>query len=468
MAVAAAALLLGGCTVGSSPDSEVAAVAAMAPKGWAATKEGRAGVDRAWIARFNDRQLEGLVEQSLEQNFDLRAAAERLRQAEALARQAGASLKPQVEGSLQGSNSEQKFVGFPFGDGIPSSISDSYGSSLDVAWELDVWGRVRAGQSAAVGEAEAQGYELAAARNSLAAQIAKSWFALGEAVEQMQLARDELQVRRDAVEAVRGRFEAALQEEGGSASQLRLVQTELASAEADFAFWEGERERAGRQVEVLAGRYPAGLVEKERGMPAQPPRPPAGLPSELLLRRPDVLAAERRFASSGKRVDEARLAYYPSFRLTGSLGTSTTSLDKLLDSNFGVWSYGAGIVQPIFTGGRLKEDRRIAASRERESLAALQQTVLNAFGEVEQSLVAEDYISRRVEAVGRAAELARDAALSAAEEYAGGSGDVLTLLAALAQRIETASQLVTLRRLWLDNRVNLHLALGGDFRVRSK
>jgi outer membrane protein TolC len=199
-----------------------------------------------------------------------------------------------------------------------------------------------------------------------------------------------------------------------------------------------------------------------------PKRPPAGLPSELLLRRPDILAAERRFAATGKRVKEAELAFYPSFPLTASLGSSTNQLRKIFDSDFGVWSIAGAAAQPILTGGALKSQLDTRSAEEREALANLQQTVLQGFGEVETALAAEGYLAARENSIAEALELSVDGAESAERDFSLGTGDVLTLLASQTRRLEIASQKVTLRRLRLDNRVNLHLALGGDYRPTTK
>jgi outer membrane protein TolC len=229
-----------------------------------------------------------------------------------------------------------------------------------------VWGRTRSGQSAAVADAQAQAFDYEAARTSLAAQIAKAWFALGEANAQIGLAEASVEVRAKTAQSFEERFAEALIEEGGNASQLRLAQTELASSRATRAFWRGERERALRQIELLVGRYPAGQPFTTRGLPALPPPPPAGLPSELLLRRPDILAAERRLAAAGERSKAARLAKYPSFALTGSTGTTADSLHEVLDSANGVWSLAGGVLQPILTGGRLREEEAIAKTDEQK------------------------------------------------------------------------------------------------------
>lgn len=459
------ALVLTSCAV-RPPEDRKAAVVEMAPSTWQATKAARSGVDQQWIRRFGDPELVKLVNEALKKNPDLRIAAERVKRAEAVARLSGAARQPQVSGQVSGTRMKQRFPGFPISLG--SSTSESYGASIDVAWELDVWGRLRASQEAAVGDSQAQNFDYRAAQTSLAAQITKAWFALGEANEQIRLAQAAILVREKTVQSVRERFAEALVEEGGLASQLRLTETDLATSQASLGRWQAERERALRQLELLAGRYPVGKSFSESGLPAAPSNPPAGLPSELLLRRPDILAAERRYAAAGKRHKAAHLARYPSFSLTGSKGTSTDSLNEVLDSRFGVWSLAGGVVQPILNGGRLREEARVAGHDEEIALRQLQGTVLRSLGEVEQALVAENYFGKREAAVKDSARLAREAAEAAIQDFADGAVDALTLLSAQDRQIQTAFQLAELRRKRLDNRVNLHLALGGDFKVRGK
>jgi outer membrane protein TolC len=208
-------------------------------------------------------------------------------------------------------------------------------------------------------------------------------------------------------------------------------------------------------------------VEGATILPEIPPMPPAGLPSQLLLRRPDILEAERRFASSGRLVKQARLAFYPSFSITGSAGTTTDAMREVFNSDFGVWSLAGGLTQPIWAGGRLRDDLERIKSDERSDLARLQSVVLKAFGEVEQALIAERFLLARQKAIGKALTSAEAAVEAASEEYSTGIGDSLTLITAQSNQVTLASQQVTLKRLRLDNRITLHLALGGDYRPRK-
>ena len=461
------AVVLAGCAV-DSPSSRIGEVSQEAPPRWFATAEAQAGIDTRWVHRVGGSEAEALVDQALRANADMRVAAERVNRAVLAAKAAGASFKPQVSAGLDGSRSQQVFVGFPFGDGgVPSSISNSFGANLTVAWEPDLWGGQRAGQASAIAEAQAEGNVLRAARASLAAQVMRAWLAVAEANEQIALARASETLLTATLEIVRDRFTNALSDEGGSVSQYRLAETEIANNEAVIAQRTGEREQAIRQLELLMGGYPKGALLAVSELPKVPAMPPAGLPSELLLRRPDILEAERRFASSGNLVKQAKAAFYPSFMITARGGTTTDEFRQIFDSDFGVWSLAGSLTQPIWAAGALRLEHERMQSEDRGRLATLQSTVLKAFGEVEQALVAERFLAEREAAVVKALKASTAAAEAASDDYAGGTGDALTLITAQSNRIALASQRVSLHRLRLDNRITLHLALGGDYRPRK-
>lgn len=462
--VISACAVLGGC-VAHSPGDRMVDVEDMAPGSWTASKEGKAGVDRLWVQRFNDKQLDALVNEAILRNPDMTITAERIIQARQVARITGSEARPTANFDLNGERRKIRFVGFPFGG---SQISNSFSADFLVNWDIDVWGRVRAASSAAIADAQAVEMDRKAAEASLAAEVCKAWFALAAAREQVALVQDSLKIKKDTVEAVRDRFERNLQEEGGTASQLRLAQTDQATTLASLSERQGELEAAQRRLELLVGRYPAGKVIGRARLPAVPSKPPAGVPSGLLKRRPDVIAAERRYAAAGRRVDEAFLALFPSFSLTASTGTSTDSLIKVVDSDFGVWSLAGNISQPLLTGGALMAEKKNRDSKQREELATLQKTVLNAFGEVENALANERWLRRRISELEKAQSLAIEAEQSAEQDYRNSTGDLLTMLETQSRRIEISTQLVHLRKLQLDNRVDLHLALGGGFYLSGK
>lgn len=458
-------MLLGvvSCVV-KAPESAMCRVADMAPDSWTASKEGRAGVDRAWVRQFRDERLNQLVAQAMVNNPDMQVAAERVKQAQHMAYMAGSDGRPTAKVLADGDRRKIQFVGFPFAG---SQISNSYSAELSVSWEPDLWGRVKAGRSAALADAQAAEMDQKAARASLAGEVCKAYFALAEANEQLRLAERNLKVREESVEAVRSRFEKNLSDEGGSASQLRLSQTEHAVAAAEVARRQSDRDAGQRRLELLVGRYPAGKVTASR-LQHVPGRVPVGLPSELLQRRPDVLAAERRYAATTARIKEAKRAVFPSLRLTSGAGTASDGLENLLNTNLSMWSLAGNVTQNLLTGGLVKGEMNVRKSKEIEGLASLRGVVLKAFGEVENALVAEKWLSQRMIALDKAQKLAHDAAEAAAADFREGNGDVLTLLTAQGRHIEISSEVLTLRRMRLENRVQLHLALGGEFQLKNQ
>ncbi len=463
----AAALLSCGCAA-VAPTSRYAELDLPIPGAWAATSYGAAGVDYRWIVRFRDPVLQTLVDEALQANPDLHAAQARVARAAAVARDAAATLQPQLDANFNASRTKQNFIGFPeefTGGSTPNFISDRFGAALDLSWEIDLWGRLRAGLSASAADLQAADADYRAARSSLVAQVAKAWFALAEANQQLALSHDSLESFRATEQVLQERFESG-ESEADVAAQLRIAKSDTANGRAQVELRGEQRDLALRQLEILLGRYPSATVAETSSLPAVPPTPPAGLPSEVLLRRPDLLAAERRFAASGKRVEEARRAFFPRLALTGNAGTATSDLKELSNSDFGVWTLAGAVVQPILDGGALMAQRDRRRAEDREALAQLQSAVLQAFLEVETALEADSFLGRRQSALEEAVELAAEADAESRSNYRNGVGDILTVLTAQVRLLTSRANLITVRRQRLDNRVNLHLALGGDYLPR--
>lgn len=437
-----------------------------------------------WWRGFGDPRLNELVAEALERNHDLAAAAARVEQAAAQARIAGADVLPQASAGASGSRRRQNFIGFPIPGGeeqVLSTTSTTVGLSLDLSWEVDLWGRLRSQESAARADYEARRAEWSAARLSLAGQVAKSWFALLETRAQAGLARATAENRRLTEERIRRRYEAGLR----SPLELRLAMTQRAGAEALLAQRRRQLDAIRRQLEILAGRYPRGTLGPEgtpaaepastestqagtttlaASLPIVPPVPAAGVPSELLSRRPDLAAAEGRLAAAGARVEAARAALYPRLSFSGSLGRTAREIEDLPDPDFSVWSLLGNALQPVFQGGRLEAGVELARSRAEEAGEAWIQTALRAFSEVETALAAEDHLDRQARALEEAAGQALASRRLAEEQYAAGLMDLLTVLESQRQALDAQSRLLTALRQRLDNRVDLHLALGGGFR----
>ncbi len=464
------ATFLPACRTASAPDATLLAGVKIPPHwvvgpSWTPTY----APDRGWIDAFGSAGLSDFVAKVLSENQDLKAARARLEVAEANARIVGADLYPQLQGGFSAQRDLQNFIGLPLPGAPPGSIlssrSNRFGLSLNLSWEIDLWGRIRAAKRAALADFEASAFDRATAELSLAGQAAKTWFALAEAHDQTALARSAIATFAKTEATIRERFEGGIDGNGQNmASQLLLAGGDVATAKEQLAARQEIEGRIARLLETLAGDYPAGRAGNAAKLPERPGRVPSGLPATLLDRRPDLAAAERRIAAADQRLLEAKRALLPAISLTGSFGSASEDIGDLLSGDFSIWSVAGNVAQPILQGGRLRAniDRRGAETE--LAAAEFEKAALVAFAEVENALAAEKLLDRRVDALAEASRLAQEAYRRALEEFGLGTGDILTVLAAQQRLFASRSQWLTVRRERLDNRVDLHLALGGDFR----
>lgn len=413
-----------------------------------------------WWTTFADPRLDELVAACLQHNHDVQAALARLQAAAAARTVQGAGSWPEVDAGLDAQRSKRLFLGFPFGSGgIPSSTTTTFGLSLSVRWELDVWGRVRAGESAAIADVEAAQADFAGAMLSLVGEACRAFYGAVEARAQLALAEATVQAFRGTYEDVRDRYRRGVR----PALDVHLAATNLANAEAAVAQRADGLQRALRQLDVLAGRYPRGATAVPGDLPRDVPAIPAALPGELLQRRPDLVAAERRLAAAGCRVDQARAGLYPRLSLTGSAGTSSEELEDLVDEDFQVWSLGANLLAPLFRGGALRAEVQRNEARAAEAAAAYGSTVLRAFAEVEDVLATDVRLQERRGHLAAAAEHAKAAHDLARERYQAGLVDFLAVADSQRQSFQAEAARLAIERQRLENRIDLFLALGGGY-----
>ena len=411
-----------------------------------------------WNWDFGEPMLRSLVEEALANNYDLKAAAARLEAAEAARRSTGAAQFPSLNGNA-GASVRNTFIEQP-GGGFDERTIENYNLGLSLAWEIDVWGKVRNRASAAIADFEAEQEVYRAAQFSLAASTLRSWFNAVESELQLELANETLRVFEQNLSVVEGSYKRGLPDR---ALDVRLTRANVEAARQNMEFRRRNRDASGRSLEVLLGRYPADSIAIQSELPTVTGHIPAGLPSELLGRRPDINAAERRLAASLERARAARKDMLPTISLTSSAGTSTDELRDLLDLEQILWSIAGNLSQPIFQGGRLIAGVDLADANSRQLLAAYSQTVLNAFREVETLLAAEDYLAREQAAAEQAATESIAAEALAWQQYQRGLVDIVTVLESQRRAFNTRSSLLGVVNNRLTNRVNLHLALGGDF-----
>ena len=453
-------LLAAGCA--TAPLEDHPALGSDVPTAWTARDDTADRPAPAWWTDFGDSGLDEVVDAALRQNYDLQAAASRLEQALADSRIAGADLQPQLQVGLNGSQRKQNFIGFPIPgaeDRVLSTVFTNYGVSLDLTWEADLWGRLRAGARAALADLQSRAADLRAAQLSLAGQTTKAWFAIAEAGQQLRLAEASVASFRASAEQVGERFEQGLR----PALDVRLALSNLANAEALREQRGQQLDAAIRQLEVLMGLYATGSIAMPADLPAAPAVIPGGLPAELVRRRPDVVSAERRIAAARQRLQVARRDLYPRISLTANTGTATGELKDLVKRDFGVWTLLGNVIQPLLQGGRLRAAVDRAEARAAEELAVYANTALQAFSEVETALAAEEYLVQRERYLSVSAEQSRAAEIIADDRYRSGLDNYITVLESQRLALQAEGDLIAARRQRLENRVDLYLALGGGF-----
>jgi NodT family efflux transporter outer membrane factor (OMF) lipoprotein len=410
---------------------------------WAAPADDDGQIDDNWLATFNDPHLDALVAEALdEQNPNLRIFAAQLDRAQAAAALAGSSLKPTVAlgGSLSGTG------------GSDSVEQQSAGAGVGISWEADVWGRVQAGVNAADENLRASVADFEFARQSLVASVATSWYIATELRLQTEIAQEVVDLLSKSEELVE------IKQEVGQVSMqdVYLVRADLATAEDALQQAIVGQQGARRALEILLGRYPGGEIETATELVPVPPPVSAGIPSDLLQRRPDIIAADRRVASAFFLTEEARLAKLPSFSMTASIGGNS-------DLNGLISDLTLGLVAPLYTGGALEAQLDLATADQDAAIAAFGATVLQALEQVEAGLTDEALLERRETFLSRSLDNNRNAYDLALVQYDVGQIDLLSVLQMQTRWIGARTGLLRVKNARLAERINLHLALGGSF-----
>lgn len=402
----AGALLVSGC---ASLRAKYERPAVAFPDAYSQVGSTGAAIPDAWWTLFGDSNLDRLVEEALGANQDLAAAAARVEEARALAGFARAEQFPTIDATGGASRTRFSNASGQFPPGVPLEF-DAFRLTAGVSYEFDFWGRYRRATEAARAELLATEEGRRNVRLALAADVATAWFDLLSFERQLAIARDTLGTRSESVRLQDARYEA------GTISELDLAQaqSEVASTEATIPALERAIRQTENRLNVLLGRI-GGAIERTGSTLETPtlPEVPVGLPSELLARRPDVIAAEQRLIAADARIGIARAAYFPSISLTGYAGTESTDLADLFGSGTGIWQAALGVLQPIWNAGRTRRQVEAATARERQAEAAYQKTIQSAFAEVEDALVARstgvaerEARARQVEALNRARNIA--------------------------------------------------------------
>jgi multidrug efflux system outer membrane protein len=375
-----AALAFGGCTVG--PNYTRPAVES--PPSWRVTEEQAASVaDNAWWGQFGDPVLDNLIRVALQENLDLQVASARVDEFAGRYGFTRADLYPQVgAGAFAG---REKFTE-ETGNAIPPGTNftlNNYSVALNAGWEVDIWGRIRRATEAARADLVGTEEGRRAVILSLVGSVAGSYVNLLDLDRQLEIARETARSRGGSL----GIFKLRL--DSGFTSEVEYVQVKslYEEAMATIPVFQKAISQQENGLSVLLGRNPGPIPRGKRIDQLKLPAIPPGLPSELLLRRPDILAAEQAMVAANARIGVAKAAYYPSISLTGFFGFASTDLSNLFTGPAQVWSYGVPVAAPIFTAGKIAGDVQAAEAVQRQALAQYRQAIQFSFREVDDALV---------------------------------------------------------------------------------
>ena len=422
-----------------------------------------------WWTVFGDSELNALEEQIAAANQNLRIAEARLRQARALVRFNRAALFPTISASA-GASSVRDSGNRPFLTPNASTIPGiGHGASgdllfgLDMSYEIDLWGRVRRTVEAARHEAQATAADLETARLSLQAELALDYFELRAADAQKQLLDETVKAFEAALRLTTNRFE------GGAApkSDVAQAQTQFDTTKAQATDVTVQRAQLEHAIATLIGKPPAAFSLSPRPLATPPPDIPVGMPSQLLERRPDIAAAERRVAEANQQIGIAKAAYYPTVMLNASVGFEGSSFGNLFNASSLLWSVGASITQTIIDGGRRRATSDAAIAAYDATVAGYRQTTLSAFQQVEDSLAALRILEQEAQEQRRAVQSAELSLQLFTNRYRGGVDNYLQVITAQTVTLANQRNEIDILRRRMDASVLLVKAIGGGWDVAA-
>lgn len=428
------------------------------------------GVDHSissgWLADFNDQRLVELVDEGLSNNPSIKLNEAQLRSIQDSIIISKSAQLPRVSSSLAGSYSGGT-ARQPAGGYNGWNFNDSYSGGINVSWELDVWGKLQNREDAAIKDYEAALANYRGTRLSLAANIARSYCNLITARSQLELSINTLDIFKSNLSITERNYIAG--DPTATALAVQFARNNVASAQRSVTIRELSVNDASRALEIFLGRYPGADLEITGELPALVSEVPFGLPSDLLMRRPDLVAAAARLEASTQRKIIAQKNLLPSVNLSGGGNVRDNNLADLLSSPQSIAAnVAASLSQPIYQGGALRAQVRQAKESELISIESFANVALSAFREVESAIDRENSLAQQEESLKVELSQAGLAEQQASRDYSEGLVDILSVLEAQRRAFNARNSEISLRNSRIQNRITLHLALGGDFNVNEE
>jgi NodT family efflux transporter outer membrane factor (OMF) lipoprotein len=446
-------LLINGCALSKQPEHETIISEALPetiiPDTWVSSSDTLA-VANGWLKSFNDPALEAIVEEAIQNNLNLKNAAAAVQIAQQNVIVVGSQMKPQIG------------LNFGYQAILDDGSKDVFGSGKAlglIAWEPDVWGKLRAQTSSVEASYEATVLDYAYGKQSLAALTARSWYQAVQANQLYDLSNKVVNSYNELYDLVKIRRDL------GKVGDLDVAEANanLSNAKNNLIKAEGIVLDSKRNLEDILGRYPSAEIETAQDFSPVPPPVKPGIPSTLLERRPDLIAAQKMVLAAFRYQEATKLNMLPSFSLNLGGGLLSDNILSLLQLNPLVLGGGIGMSVPIYTGGRLKAQLEIATIEQQQAVINYGIVMLNAFKEVETYLLNEDLLAQRIPFQQSVLDDRNKAVELAKLKYDMGKIDLLSVIQLQNAAIATQEELIKLQNEQLSNRISLHLALGGDF-----
>ena len=455
---------LGGCALGPDYERPPVEEPGSFRMQQGATLEDVSLADLGWWELFEDENLQAIIRKALVENKDLRIAVARVRESRAHLVATGADQFPRIDGksSIQRNQTSQAVVRqFGFPGNIPQiPATNQFRATVDLSFELDLWGRLRRATEAARADLLAMESARRTIVLTLVSDLAKAYFELQELDAELEFAKRTLKTRQEALDLIRLRKLMGQR----STLDIRRAEQDVARAQAVIPDLERQIGQKEHQLSLLMGRNPTPIVRGAslRDHPL-PPEVPAGLPSALLERRPDIVEAEQRLIAANAKIGVAKAAFFPQISLTGNFGAQSLQFSDLFVGASRVWSFGPGLTVPLFNAGRNRANLEMSRAQQEQALVSYERTIQQAFREVEDALLAHQKIREVRTEWERLVDLSREALELVKLEYLNGKASYLEVLVARREALNAETALAQTQRNHLLTVVQLYKSLGGGW-----
>lgn len=441
---------------------------------WLSTTDLSSGnnISSEWWKLFKDEKLDEIMNQFIENNYDLEIALLSLNANKALSIINKNNLFPDISSSftssaMQTNNKGTQFddieITIPDGETIKfaeTSITENYRLNLSSQWEVDIWNKMRSKNKAIDKNFQSNQNDFKYFRFSIISQAVKIYFSAVQASEQVNLSKASVDANQDIFNIVEDRYNKGI---GASLLDYKLAKSNLLISKASLEQNKMSFDQYKRRLEISIGKYPSGTIEVENLLTNSLPEIPKSMPSDVIMKRPDIVSSYNKIEAALMELGYSKRLRFPSFNLTNSFGTSSGDLIDIINGDAFVWSLGANVLLPIFQNGKINANIDLAKTMYEKAQIEYSNSLLSAFSEIESKLSFDQMLTNQVVLLSEALKEAEDTYDLSKERYNKGLVDLITVIDSQKRMFDTRSRMILAKQLLIDNRIDLLICLGGDF-----